>query len=76
MKNQKKNSHFEIYLDNFHRPESSGTMHTCNVKLHDNVIFLFLNIRKMRGHCDQIVQHATCPTKHKCKFKNQKLTYQ
>jgi hypothetical protein len=26
-------SHFEIYLDNFERPKSSGTMHTCDVKL-------------------------------------------
>jgi hypothetical protein len=30
----------------------------------------------MRGHWDQIGQHATCLTKHKCKFKNQKLPYQ
>jgi hypothetical protein len=29
----KRNSHFEIYLDNFHRPKSSGTMHICDVKL-------------------------------------------
>jgi len=25
--------HFGIYLDNFHKPKSSGTMHTCDIKL-------------------------------------------
>jgi hypothetical protein len=38
--------------------------------------FLVLNIDKMRHHWDQIGQHVTCPTKHKCKSKNQKLPYQ
>jgi hypothetical protein len=30
----------------------------------------------MGGHWDQIGQHAICPTKHKCKFKNQIMPYQ
>jgi hypothetical protein len=30
----------------------------------------------MRGHWDQFEQHVTCPTKYKCKFKNQNLPYQ
>ncbi len=38
--------------------------------------FVFLNVHKMRGHWDQFEQHATCPTKHKCKSKNQNLPYQ
>jgi len=29
----------------------------------------------MKGHWNQIGQHATCPTKHKCKFKNQIISY-
>jgi hypothetical protein len=30
----------------------------------------------MRSHWHQIGQHATCPTKYKCKSKNQNLSYQ
>jgi hypothetical protein len=30
----------------------------------------------MKGHWNQIKQHATCPTKHKCKSKNQNMPYQ
>ncbi len=30
----------------------------------------------MKGHWNQIGQHATCPTKHKCNFKNQIISYQ
>ncbi len=30
----------------------------------------------MRNHWNQIGQHATCSTKHKCKSKNQNLSYQ
>jgi hypothetical protein len=30
----------------------------------------------MKGHWNQIKQHATCPTKHKCKSKYQNMPYQ
>jgi hypothetical protein len=30
----------------------------------------------MRGHWNQIGQHAICLTKHKCKSKNQIISYQ
>jgi len=29
-------SQFIIYLDNFHRPKSNATMHTCDVKFEKN----------------------------------------
>ncbi len=56
-------------------------MHTCDYQMHNKIVenyfdFLFLNIHKMRDHWNQIGQHATCSTKHKCKSKNQNLSYQ
>ncbi len=56
-------------------------MHTCDVKLHNQIVenhfnFLFLNIYKIRNHWDQIGQHVTYSTKHKCKSKNQNMSYQ
>jgi len=30
----------------------------------------------MKKHWDQIGQYVTCPTKHKCKSKNQNLSHQ
>ncbi len=73
--------HFGIYLDNFHKSKISGTMHTCDINYNNKISqkyfnFFVLNIDKMKHHWDQIGQHVTCPTKHKCKSKNQKLPYQ
>jgi hypothetical protein len=56
-------------------------MHTCMSDYYNKItlIFfncLFLNIHKRRCHGNQIGQHVTSPTKHKCKFKNQNLPYQ
>jgi hypothetical protein len=40
------------------------------------ITWSFGNIHKMRGHWNQIGEHATCLTKHKSKSKNQNLPYE